>query len=187
MRQRAPMTEALGLEANAVRVVAYDVRWPALFRSEAARIAAAVSSAGLPELTLEHVGSTAVAGLAAKPILDIGAAYEAGTGPLIYVGVFESLGYAHRGNAGLPGREYFRRGEPRTHHVHLVERDGAHWVRYLRFRDALRADAAVRDAYMALKRELAIRYPRSREAYLLGKARFIDDVCPPGSSPLQQP
>jgi GrpB-like predicted nucleotidyltransferase (UPF0157 family) len=90
--------------------------------------------------------------------------------------VLVSLGYVYRGDGGLPGREFFRRGEPRSHHVHLVERQGMHWVRYLRFREALRADAAVRDAYAALKHELAVRHPRDREAYILGKEAFVEGV-----------
>jgi GrpB-like predicted nucleotidyltransferase (UPF0157 family) len=171
------MAEPLGLESKTVRVVPYDDRWPSLFNAEAERIAEAIAAAGLPELALEHVGSTAVPGLAAKPVLDIAAGYGPGIAPLAYVAVLESLQYVYRGNGGLPGREFFRRGEPRSHHVHLVQQDGTHWVRYLRFRDALRSDAGVRDAYAALKQALALRYPRDREAYILGKADFVERVC----------
>jgi GrpB-like predicted nucleotidyltransferase (UPF0157 family) len=170
------MGEPLGLESKTVRVVPYDDRWPALFEGEAARIADAVATAGLPALALEHVGSTAVPGLAAKPVLDIAAGYAASATPSVYVALLESLGYTYRGDGGLPGREFFRRGEPRSHHLHLVEEHGTHWRRYLRFRDALRADAAVRDAYAALKHELAYRHPRDREAYILGKAEFVEGV-----------
>ena len=168
--------DPLGLESKTVRVVPYDDRWPALFEGEAERIAAAVAAAGLPELSLEHVGSTAVPGLAAKPVLDIAAGYAPGTAPSTYVALLESLGYVYRGNRGVPGREFFRRGELRTHHLHMVERHGTHWVRYLRFRDALRADAGIRHAYAALKRELALRHPQDREAYMLGKAEFVEGV-----------
>ena len=170
------MGEPLGLESQTVRVVPYDDRWPVLFDGEAKRIVDAVAAAGLPELALEHVGSTAVPGLAAKPVLDIAAGYRAGTSPSVYVAVLESLEYVYRGDAGLPGREFFRRGEPRSHHLHLVQRHATHWVRYLRFRNALRADSAVRDAYAALKQELAARYPRNREAYILGKTEFVEGV-----------
>jgi GrpB-like predicted nucleotidyltransferase (UPF0157 family) len=169
-------SEPLGLESKTVRVVPYDDRWPSLFEAEAARIADAVAAAGLPALTLEHVGSTAVPGLAAKPVLDIAAGYGLGAVPSAYIVAFESLGYAHRGNGGLPGREFFRRGEPRSHHLHLVERAGLHWAGYLRFRDTLRADSEVRDAYAALKHSLALRHPRDREAYILGKTEFVEGV-----------
>ena len=170
------MREPLGLESKTVRVVPYDDRWPSLFEAEAARILEAVERAGLPALAIEHVGSTAVPGLAAKPILDIGAGRQASIDSLRYVAVFDSLGYVYRGDGGLPGREFFRRGELRSHHLHLVEREGLHWSRYLRFREALRADPALRDAYGELKRALAGEFPRDREGYITGKTDFVERV-----------
>jgi GrpB-like predicted nucleotidyltransferase (UPF0157 family) len=170
------MSEALGLESKTVRVAAYDSRWPQLFRAEAARLAAAVAAAGLPSLIFEHVGSTAVPGLAAKPILDLAAGRASENAATLYVPVFEGAGYVYRGNGGLPGREFFRRGELRSHHLHLVELYGDHWRRYLVFRDALRSDAALRDEYAALKGRLAVRFPRDREAYIEGKTAFVEAV-----------
>jgi len=170
------MPEPLGLESKAVRVVPYDDRWPPLFEAEAARILEAVERAGLPALAIEHVGSTAVPGLAAKPILDIGAGRPPSMDPLQYVAVFASMGYVHRGDGGLPGRQFFRRGALRSHHLHLVEHDGVHWSRYLRFRDALRANPALRDAHAQLKRALAGEFPRDREAYITGKTDFVERV-----------
>ncbi len=170
------MAEPLGLESRTVRVVPYDSRWPALFRAEAARLADAVSAAGLPALIFEHVGSTAVPGLAAKPILDLAAGRQREISADSYVPVLEAAGYIYRGNSGLPGREFFRRGDPRRHHLHLVEQGGWYWQSYLGFRDALRADAALRDNYAALKHELAARYPPDRERYIEGKTSFVDAV-----------
>lgn len=168
--------EPLGLESKVVRVVPYDARWPALFEAEAARIAHAIAIAGLPALALEHVGSTAVPGLVAKPILDIAAGFPSGASPAAYVPILERLSYVYRGDGGLPGREFFRRGEPRSHHVHLVEREGTHWARYLGFRDALRAAPALRDDYGRLKQALAERFPRDRESYITGKTEFVEGV-----------
>jgi len=175
------MIESLGLESKAVRVVPYDARWPGLFRDEAARLAEVVAGAGLPVLIFEHVGSTAVPGLAAKPILDLAAGRASECPPSAYVPVIESAGYVYRGDGGLPGREFFRRGRLRTHHLHLVERGGDHWQRYLVFRDALRADTALRDDYAALKRRLAERFPRDREAYIDGKTAFVEAVLRGGT------
>jgi GrpB-like predicted nucleotidyltransferase (UPF0157 family) len=170
------MTEPLGLESKTVRVVPYDVRWAALFRAEASRLSDAVLVAGLPGLRFEHVGSTAVPGLAAKPILDIAAGRAMETPAVEYVPAFEAAGYIYRGESGLPGREFFRRGDPRSHHLHLVEYDGWHWRRYMTFRDALRADARLRDAYASVKHELAAKYPNDREAYIEGKTTFVERV-----------
>jgi GrpB-like predicted nucleotidyltransferase (UPF0157 family) len=170
------MTEPLGLESERVRLVPYDSRWPELFRAEAARLASAVAAAGLPALIFEHVGSTAVPGLAAKPILDLAAGRPSEIAADAYLPVLQAEGWVYRGNSGIPGREFFRRGEPRSHHLHLVEYGGWHWKRYLGFRDALRADSTLRDAYTALKRELAERYSDDREAYIDGKTTFVEAV-----------
>jgi len=86
-------TNPLRLESKTVRVVPYDDRWPAPFEAEARRIVEAVKACGLPPLALEHVGSTAVPGLAAKSILDVAAGRSATIDPLPYVPVLESVGY----------------------------------------------------------------------------------------------
>jgi GrpB-like predicted nucleotidyltransferase (UPF0157 family) len=170
------MTEPLGLESQVVRLVPHDRRWNDFYRREAERLASAIAAAGLPALRIEHVGSTSVPGLAAKPVLDIAAGRIDTVAAAEYVAVVEGAGYVYRGECGLPGREFFRRGEVRTHHLHLVELNGEHWQRYLCFRDALRTDDVARDAYEALKRELAQLYPRDREAYVEGKREFVEDV-----------
>lgn len=169
-------SSSLGLESKVVRLVAYDSRWPELFLSEAARLTRAVAAAGLEPLRFEHVGSTSVPGLAAKPVLDVAAGRIATVSSTDYVPVMEEAGYIHRGEAGLPGRDFFRRGQLRTHHVHLVEIGGENWRRYLIFRDALRADNQARRAYESLKQALAARYPRDREAYLEGKSAFVEEL-----------
>jgi len=170
------MPEPLGLESKTVRLAPYDARWPLLFEAEARGIFAAVRDARLPELILEHIGSTAVPGLAAKPILDIAAGRSPGTDSAAYIEVFESIGYVYRGDRGVIGREFFHRGSLRSHHLHLVERNGSHWLRYLRFRDALRMDSTLAESYAELKRTLADRYPCDREAYMAGKAEFVELV-----------
>jgi GrpB-like predicted nucleotidyltransferase (UPF0157 family) len=180
------MPEPLGLESRTVRLISYDGRWPALFLAEACRLVDAISAAGLPTIRFEHVGSTAVPGLAAKPILDLAAGRRSEISAEIYIPVLEAAGYIYRGNSGLPGREFFRRGEPRSHHLHLVEYGGWHWQRYLGFRDALRADATLRDAYAALKHKLAAQYPRDREAYIEGKTTFVEAVTHLAGVPIRE-
>src|SRR5438067_11437746 len=165
------MTKSLGLESGIVRLVPYDPAWPELFVAEAARIRGALAMA-MP-IALEHVGSTAVPGLAAKPVLDILGGYPLASDVRQYVEALCAAGYVHRGEQGIPGREFFRRGDPRCYHLHLARAGGAFWCEHLAFRDYLRAHAGVRDDYAELKRELAERFPRDREAYMAGKAPFI--------------
>ena len=165
---------SLGLESGIVRVVAHDPAWARLFAEEAQRLRRALT-ADLP-IALEHVGSTAVPGLAAKPVLDLLGGYPAGAGVAEYVRAVVAADYVHRGEQGISGREYFRRGEPCSHHLHLVVAGGSFWREHLAFRDALRADAALRQAYAQLKVELARRFPRDREAYTNGKSEFIRRV-----------
>jgi GrpB-like predicted nucleotidyltransferase (UPF0157 family) len=168
----------LGLSRGVVRLVAADPRWPALFQVEADRLAAAEARAGLVRLKLEHVGSTAVPGLVAKPILDLLAGYPTGANLQTYLEVFVSLGYALRGPQGVADRELFVRGPEaaRTHHLNLTEIGGTFWREHLAFRDRLRRDPAVTAAYAALKRDLAAHHDSDRGAYATGKAAFIAAV-----------
>ena len=165
---------SLGLESGVVRVVAYDPVWPELFVAEAARIRE-VLGPSLP-IALEHMGSTAIPGCAAKPILDVLGGYPAGSDVRRYVVALGTAGYQHRGEQGIAGREFFRRGNPRSYHLHLAAEQGQFWREQLAFRDALRASDELRDAYVALKLELARRFPDDREAYIDGKTAFVRDV-----------
>jgi GrpB-like predicted nucleotidyltransferase (UPF0157 family) len=164
---------ALGLESGTVRVVPYDPDWPILFRDEARRIAEAI--APLP-IRVEHTGSTAVPGLAAKPVLDILGGYPAGSTVKQYVERIVSCGYVHRGDQGIAGREFFRRGVPRAYHLHLAEIDSPFWRDHLAFRNYLRMHADLRDEYSRLKLALAADFPNDRESYIERKSDFVQRV-----------
>jgi GrpB-like predicted nucleotidyltransferase (UPF0157 family) len=168
------MTE-LGLESGRVRVVPYGEAWPALYAAEAARLAPFLASAGV-SVVLEHTGSTAVPGLAAKPIIDIlaGLAHDTERAPTIVA--LQGAGYVHRGEQEIPGRDFFRRGDPRQYHVHLTRIGSTFWRDHLAFRDWLRTHPDVAAAYMALKTQLARQYPTDREAYIRGKTAFVESV-----------
>jgi GrpB-like predicted nucleotidyltransferase (UPF0157 family) len=155
--------------------VPYDSTWPSLFGAEAARLKELFAASGLA-VVLEHTGSTAVPGLAAKPILDILAGYPEGAVVAEYISVLTKADYIHRGEQGIPGREFFRRGDPRAYHVHLTAINSPFWRDHLAFRDRLLADNALRDAYAALKHDLAARFPRDREAYIEAKGSFVTEV-----------
>ncbi|MES2523492.1 MAG: GrpB family protein [Gemmatimonadota bacterium] len=166
---------ALGLESGVVRVVPYDTRWPVLFIEERQRLVECFDRARLT-VALEHIGSTSIPGLAAKPILDILAGYPADAAVADYIHVLVNAGYTHRGEQGIPGREFFRIGVLRSHHLHMAVEGGAIWRDQLLFRDRLRANDRLRDEYAALKAELARRHPRDREAYIEGKGEFVRGV-----------
>ena len=163
---------SLGLARGAVRIVPYDPAWPALFDAEVARLAPILAAHGVT-LRLEHTGSTAVPGLAAKPILDILAGWQGEGSREAAIRGLESAGYLDRGESGIPGRDFFRRGEPRQYHVHLARVGSTFWNDHLTFRDHLRARPDVAAAYAALKRQLAARYPTDREAYIEAKTEFV--------------
>jgi len=117
-----------------------------------------------------------VPGLCAKPVLDILAGHPARVSALDYVEPFERAGYIHRGDRGIAGHQFFRRGQPRAYHIHLVEEDGKLWREYVAFRDHLRADPAAARRYGELKEALAARFPRDRESYINGKSEFVREV-----------
>jgi GrpB-like predicted nucleotidyltransferase (UPF0157 family) len=166
-------SQSLGLESGVVRLVEYDPRWPALFVAEERRIR---DSWGTLPLHLEHVGSTSIPGMCAKPVLDMVAGRPAGSTSQEYIDALTRAGYNHRGEQGVPGREFFRRGQPRAYHVHLVEEGGARWRDYLAFRNYLRANAEAAGRFADLKRALAARFPRDREAYIESKSGPVREI-----------
>ena len=167
------MMDALGLESGIVRLVEYDARWPALFAVERQRIR---DHCGALELRLEHIGGTSIPGMCAKPILDIAAGVPRDASVVDYVAALTGAGYEHRGERGVPNRQYFCRGEPRTCHLHLVEEGGPLWRDYVGFRDYLRSDAEAARQFAALKRVLAARFTRDREAYMRAKSLGVQEI-----------
>jgi GrpB-like predicted nucleotidyltransferase (UPF0157 family) len=174
------MTEQESLQAaihEEVALRAYDPRWPGMFDAERDRLLSL-----FPDfISIEHMGSTAVPGLAAKPVIDILAGVASMDVARALVGPLCAQGYTTSAefNATLTDRQWLMRWASghRTHHLHLVVHGGAVWAQRLRFRDALRADPALAWNYAALKTELAAKYPTDREAYTEAKAAFIRAVC----------
>jgi len=164
---------SLGLQPGLVQLVAPNPAWAGAFAAERARLSAA---AGSLYVAIEHIGSTAIPGIPAKPILDLLAGRGADRGVTAYVTAFATAGYAYRGENGIPGRDYFVLDDAagrRTHHLHLVEEGGPLWRSHLMFRDFLRSRPERAAEYAALKQSLAERYPADREAYTDGKAAFV--------------
>jgi GrpB-like predicted nucleotidyltransferase (UPF0157 family) len=154
-----------------------DAGWPRAFDAERQRIAAALG--GLAR-RIEHNGSTAVPGLAAKPIIDIQVSVDRVQPLEPYAVPLSSLGYVHMPHPDDAFCPFFHRPEswPHTHHVHVVEAGGGEERRTLAFRDYLRDHDDVAREYETLKRELIRRHnletPAGREGYAIAKSDFIE-------------
>ena len=162
-----------------VEIVPYDPAWPGLFAEEVARLRAALPADLIGRI--EHFGSTAVPGLAAKPIIDMLVEVCAmedvaqRIAPLLQAQGYEFFWRAPE--HGLPGMNYawfIRRDEVgrRTHHIHFLEAGSSEWERLL-FRDYLRAHPEAARAYGELKQRIAAEHPDDRVAYAKAKTRFV--------------
>lgn len=162
-----------------VEIVDYDPRWPALFDQEARRLRSVLD----PSLVigLEHFGSTAIAGLSAKPIIDILIAVRSlAEVEDSFVVALQTLDYVFWADNPKKDRMFFVKGMPpfgprRTHHVHVTEPHGEMWHR-LAFRDYLRVHPEEAAAYARLKRRLAAEYRTDREAYTEAKSAYVETV-----------
>ncbi len=163
----------LGLEQGQVRLVAYTPQWAQLYALEESRIRAAL--AGLAQ-DVQHVGSTAIPGLKAKPILDIAVGIPRLDTALACQRPLALLGYEYAHWAGIEDDYVFGKGVARTHLVHVVEYGGPKWRAYLTFRDALRAHPDLVQQYEALKLRLSKQFGENRGAYTAAKAGFIHQV-----------
>ncbi|SFI22517.1 GrpB family protein [Jannaschia pohangensis] len=164
------MSEALGLRQGTLDLVPHDPFWAALFAAEVAAIRAVLPPG---RVAIDHIGSTAVPGLAAKPILDIGMLAS----PIQQEAIAAALvgiGYIDRGERS--GRLFIRLrdGDIRTHNLHLYAPNDPAFARQIAFRDMLRADAGLRDAYADLKRQIIRDTDGRRAGYAEAKGPFIE-------------
>jgi GrpB-like predicted nucleotidyltransferase (UPF0157 family) len=159
------------MPSDRVELVEYDPSWAELFESEREVLAPIFDG---QVVGIEHIGSTSVPDLCAKPIIDVLIGLRELALTDAQIAAMKRLGYDYLGEHGLPGRLFFRK-EPRTHHVHVVEHGGEHWERHITFRDTLRSDAEERRRYDEYKRRLAAE-GHPREAYTELKTPFIREV-----------
>lgn len=157
-----------------VEVVEHSNDWKKQFEEEAKLIRSIFTS---EIVAIHHIGSTAVAGLAAKPIIDILAEVRDIEKVHTYNDRMITLGYVPKGENGLPGRRYFQKGgDKRTHHVHIYEAGDDEIERHLVFRDYLREHPQAIKEYGTLKVELAKQYPYDISAYIDGKDSFVSEM-----------
>ena len=159
---------------NPVIIEDYDAHWPELFESFRARMAVAL---GAIAAAIEHVGSTAVPGLPAKPIIDIDVLLRSPADLPQAITRLVCIGYEHRGDLGIIGREAFRCQQNNfPHHLYVCPPNSREFRRHIAFRDYLRSHPADARVYARLKRELAGRFINDREAYNEAKTTFVEEV-----------
>lgn len=148
--------------------------WAERFTAERQRLAAALGAAAK---AIEHIGSTAVPALRAKPVLDLAIGIESFEAGAALVPTIVALGYVYRGENGIPRRHYFKRAGAVPVHLHVLELNGPQWLRHLTFRDRLRADRALAERYVAVKQAAVAAAAGDRARYQALKAAFIGAVC----------
>ncbi len=172
---------SLGLKRGTVELVPHNPKWQQLFEEEKKLL---TDTFGGTVIAIEHVGSTAVPGLMAKPILDMNIAVASLEVALGMKDKFEKLSYEHRPfkpghtKEGLREQELYVKGpeEKRTHHAHVITYNSNSWKNDLFFRDYLRKHKEVASEYAGLKRKLAAEYKDDRYAYTDKKREFIKMV-----------
>ena len=161
-----------------IEVKNHDPAWAESFLAEAPAVQRALD--GMAATGVEHIGSTAVPGLPAKPVIDMVVALHGEASPDAVGSALESIGWVpdpQPGDAAMR-RLSFCRPDParRTHHLHVVDESSAPWRDWIAFRDRLRIDPQGASAYGDLKKELARRHRHDRDAYRAGKAAFVRET-----------
>jgi GrpB-like predicted nucleotidyltransferase (UPF0157 family) len=155
----------------------YNPMWPALFENEKELLSNVFDEI---EFAIEHIGSTSIVGLGAKPVIDIMVGVPDFSLANNYVAGIELLGYQYISSyeSVMPFRKFFIKESAgkRTHHIHLVELNTDFWKRHLAFRNYLRENDKVRDAYFMLKKGLVEKEWKSGDEYAAAKGDFINEV-----------
>ncbi len=165
----------LGLKSGTVKIVKYNPEWAIEFEKEKSILSTALEGY---KVDIQHVGSTSILFCSAKPIIDI----AIGVPSLKYgeklIPILESIGYTYDGDAGLPGRHFFKKcnGEIRTHYIHVEKKNDRLWLNHINFRDYLNTHPELVEQYSKLKVMLEKKYANSRDQYTREKDPFIAAV-----------
>ncbi len=165
---------SLGLKHGINRLAPYSPDWPIRFTAESKKL---IDVCGSHILAIEHVGSTSIPSMVAKPIVDILIGVEALTDAELMIPGMESVGYDYPGDIGIPDDRIFGRDPGfRKYLVHVVVINSTRWNRYIDFRDALRQNLKLADEYRKLKTAIVEKYPEGRAKYTELKSDFISRV-----------
>ncbi len=165
----------IGLKRGTVKLIPYSPKWKDSFEKEKRRLQ---KSLGDFVISIEHIGSTAVPGVSAKPIIDIAVVVKSIKSPDKLIKLLETLGYEYKQDNDVLGRLFFTKGpeKKRTHYIHVVELKGKEWKNLILFRDYLLSHKKAVHQYTELKNKLAKSYALDRKSYTSGKDEFIKTI-----------
>lgn len=166
-------TPSLGVGRYEVALQPYNQQWPALFERERNTLLTVLGAAASH---IEHIGSTSVPGMNAKPVLDLLVGGPSIAGLADTMPQLERLGYIRKPKASSPTHIFMAKGpeDARTHYLHMVRYNQREWQRYISFRDFLIQNPQAQREYASLKEDLAKRFPNNRAKYTHGKQAFIE-------------
>ena len=158
-----------------VILAAHDPQWSDLAAQESARISDVLRSI---LVAIHHIGSTAVPGIKAKPVIDLLVVVTDLDALDLQASALSEIGYQPRGDFGIPGRRFFTKDTSglRSHHLHCFAAGDPHIERHLLFRDYLRAHPESATQYQEFKEALAVRFSNDSEAYAEAKTPFIEQI-----------
>lgn len=165
----------LGVPKNSVMLCPYSEEWKILFEREKTNLYKCIKDY---DIDIQHVGSTSISGMCAKPIIDIVIVLKDFKDGYTLINGVESIGYHFKGSLGNSNRFFFWKGDEgnNTHNLHIVEYGDRNWENLILFRDFMNSHSNYRDKYLFLKTDLANTYKEDRATYTEKKTKFILDV-----------
>ena len=162
----------IGIPKNSVVLCSYSEEWKMLFEKEQENLYSCIMEYAMD---IQHVGSTSIRGMCAKPIIDIVVVIKDLNDGFKLIDKIESLGYHFKGSLGKSNRFFFWKGDEdkNTHNLHIVEYGDKNWENLILFRDFMNNNSDYKDKYISLKTELANTYKMDRTAYTEKKTEFI--------------
>ncbi|WP_173585930.1 GrpB family protein [Halalkalibacter wakoensis] len=157
-----------------VEVLSYQTMWPSLYEKEVKKLKTIF---GTLCMDIHHIGSTAVNGLKAKPVIDMMMIVSILNDVDRFNSSMESIGYEPMGENGIVGRRFFQKGgDDRTHHLHIFEQGNEHINRHLAFRNYLRATPEEAKQYGQVKQMLSKQFPQDIASYIKGKENVVKEI-----------
>ena len=165
----------IGLQRKMVRLSFYNPAWERLYKKEEKILYSVI---GKYILDIQHIGSTSIPGVKAKPIIDIAIGVKELKSGKKCIKLLKELGYEYKYDAGIKGRLFFAKGseKSRTHYIHIVKLNGRLWKNFILFRDYLLKHKKSVKEYNELKEELARKYKDNRDTYTAQKDSFIQGI-----------